>query len=129
MFDALKDILLQPLIPCCTVKSFNVIILSWLSRLDVKQCNLLLVSTLNKILADILWSVVATKCIGFSAPLNSGSSNGKCCSGLRHDHNDLRCFLGDTAASHLHILRPKYWPPKAYCQSIFLRAAQAVARR
>jgi hypothetical protein len=70
MFDAAEAVQVQPLMPDSSIKSFDVGILCWLTWLDVQQLDLLLSGPIDQILTDVFWTVVATQCQGFPAPLD-----------------------------------------------------------
>ena len=65
--EAVKEMLIEPVISDCTVIAFDVGVLLWIARLDLLQGDLLLFGLVLQSMADILRSVVAPQFFWFAS--------------------------------------------------------------
>jgi len=61
MLYRFKQMHVQPLMPHCTIESFNVGILGGLARLNIEQRNLVLIRPVNQTLRQVFWAIVSAE--------------------------------------------------------------------
>src|SRR3990167_7171292 len=68
--NRLEQIMPQPVVTHRAVVAFDVGVLLWISWLDILQANAVLFRPEHKLAADVLWAVVTTDGLWFTAPLD-----------------------------------------------------------